>query len=173
MRVSRRARAATSSSWRFVEFAARGEGYGGTDRELTGPGFRAARLAGGPGEAYPKDNTSGCTKEAEAFRDLQAEFAACGAVILGCSKDSLKSHERFAEKLGLNFPLLSDETTEVQQLYGVWHLKRNYGREYMGTVRSTFLLDKSGVVRKIWRKVKVKGHAEEVLAALKALQDCN
>jgi len=122
---------------------------------------------------YPKDNTSSCTKEAEAFRDLQAEFAACGAVILGCSKDSLKSHERFAEKLGLNFPLLSDETTEVQQLYGVWHLKRNYGREYMGTVRSTFLLDKSGVVRKIWRKVKVKGHAEEVLAALKALQDCN
>jgi len=118
---------------------------------------------------YPKDNTPGCTKEACYFRDLEAEFAGVGAVVLGVSTDSVKSHESFAEKFHLPFPLLADENKEVVQAYGVWQEKKNYGKSYMGIVRTTFAIDKQGIVRKIWPKVSVEGHADEVLEVVKAL----
>ncbi len=118
---------------------------------------------------YPKDNTSGCTKEAIEFRDLHDDFLAKNAVILGISKDGQKSHQNFKAKYDLPFQLLSDESTEVQQAYGVWQEKSMYGRKYMGTVRSTFLIDENGMIRKIWPKVKVTGHASEVLKALDEL----
>lgn len=118
---------------------------------------------------YPKDNTPGCTKEACYFRDLEAEFAAAGAVILGVSTDSVKSHEKFAEKFKLPFPLLADESQEVVQAYGVWKEKSMYGKSYMGIERTTFVIDKQGVIRKIWPKVSVEGHADEVLEVVKGL----
>ncbi len=118
---------------------------------------------------YPKDNTSGCTKEAEAFRDAHDDFAAAGAVIVGVSPDSVKSHDRFKEKLGLPFTLVADPDKRACEAYGVWVEKSMYGRKYMGVERSTFLIDGEGVVREAWRKVKVKGHAEAVLAAARAL----
>lgn len=118
---------------------------------------------------YPKDDTPGCTKEACFFRDLQAEFEEAGAVILGVSVDSVASHERFAKKHNLLFPLLSDEDKTVVQAYGVWKEKSMYGKTYFGTERTTFVIDKSGVIRKIWPKVKVEGHIDEVLEFVKAL----
>jgi thioredoxin-dependent peroxiredoxin len=118
---------------------------------------------------YPKDDTSGCTKEACAFRDLQPDFSAADAVVIGVSKDGIASHNKFKAKYELNFSLVADEDTTLAQAYGVWVEKSMYGRKYMGMDRATFLIDKDGVVRQVWRKVKVTGHAEAVLKALKGL----
>ncbi len=118
---------------------------------------------------YPKDSTPGCTKEGEAFRDHFAEFEALDTVILGVSKDSMKRHENFKAKYGFPFELISDEDETVCRLFDVIKLKKNYGREYMGIERSTFLIDKEGILRRQWRKVKVKGHVEEVLEAVREL----
>jgi thioredoxin-dependent peroxiredoxin len=115
---------------------------------------------------YPKDDTTGCTKEACAFRDNLPRFEKVDAVILGVSKDSLDSHAGFIEKYGLNFTLLSDEDLKVNKLYGTWVEKENYGRKYWGTERSTFVLGPDGRIRKVFRKVKVEGHEQEVLQAL-------
>ncbi|CAM4465364.1 thioredoxin-dependent thiol peroxidase [Paenibacillus phoenicis] len=115
---------------------------------------------------YPKDSTPACTQEACDFRDLAQAYGEYGAVVLGISGDSVKSHARFAMKQGLNFPLLSDESHEVCRMFGVWQLKKMYGREYEGIVRSTFLIDEEGKLLREWRGVRVKGHAEEVLALL-------
>jgi thioredoxin-dependent peroxiredoxin len=115
---------------------------------------------------YPKDDTPGCTKEACYFRDLSAEFEQNGAVILGVSTDSLQSHERFRAKHRLPFPLLSDEDATVATRYGVWKEKSMHGRKFMGIERTTFVIDKDGRVRKVFPKVSVEGHADEVLAAL-------
>ena len=115
---------------------------------------------------YPKDNTSGCTQQACAFRDALPEFSALNSVVLGVSKDSLKSHASFRSKQNLNFPLLSDETVEVCEKYGVWIEKSMYGRKYMGVDRSTFLIDENGIVQKIWRKVKITNHIPDVLKSL-------
>lgn len=118
---------------------------------------------------YPKDDTSGCTKEAEAFRDLHPDFTAADAVVIGVSKDGVASHDKFKAKYGLPFALAADTETKVAEAYGVWVEKSMYGRKYMGMERATFLIDREGVVRNVWRKVKVTGHAEQVLKALKAL----
>ena len=115
---------------------------------------------------YPKDDTPGCTKEACAFRDNLPRFGEMDAVILGVSKDSLDSHSGFIKKYGLNFTLLSDEHLKVNNLYGTWVEKENYGRKYWGTERSTFVIGKDGKIKKIFRKVKVDGHENEVLEAL-------
>jgi len=119
---------------------------------------------------YPKDSTPGCTTEARDFSALKAEFAAEGAVILGASKDSVKRHQNFIGKQDLSISLLSDEEGALCETYAVWVQKKLYGREYMGIERATFLIDEAGVIRNIWRKVKVKGHAAEVLEAVKALR---
>jgi len=119
---------------------------------------------------YPKDNTPGCTTEACSFRDSIAEFEENDTVILGVSKDSLKKHNSFIEKYELPFLLLSDENAGVCEDYGVWQLKKMMGKEYMGIVRSTFLIDKKGEIVKEWRGVKVDGHIQEVLLALKDLK---
>lgn len=118
---------------------------------------------------YPKDDTSGCTKEAVGFRDHLAAFEAAGATIVGVSKDPVKSHDKFKAKHELNFPLGSDAETQVAEAYGVWQEKSMYGRSYMGIERSTFLIDGNGVLREEWRKVKVPGHVEQVLKAVQAL----
>lgn len=118
---------------------------------------------------YPKDMTPGCTTEAQDFRDRAKAFDKAGAVIVGASKDSVKRHDAFKEKQSLNFTLVSDEDGTLCDAYGVWQLKKFMGREFMGIVRATFLIDAKGVVRAVWPKVKVKGHAEEVLEAVKAL----
>ena len=118
---------------------------------------------------YPKDDTSGCTKEAQGFTEAYGEFKAAGAEVIGVSKDSVASHDEFKAKYGLSFPLGSDEDGTVVQAYGVWVEKSMYGRSYMGIDRATFLIDGDGVVRKAWRKVKVPGHVQEVLAATAAL----
>jgi peroxiredoxin Q/BCP len=118
---------------------------------------------------YPKDDTSGCTAEACAFRDQLPDFSKSKATVLGVSRDSVASHDKFKKKYGLTFPLLSDEEGKVTEAYGTWVEKSMYGRKYMGIDRSTFLIDPKGVIRGIWRKVKVPGHAEEVLKAAKAL----
>jgi thioredoxin-dependent peroxiredoxin len=116
---------------------------------------------------YPKDNTSGCTKEACNFRDEFPKFKNVDAVILGVSPDSVASHKKFAEKYDLPFNLLSDEGKDVLEKYGVWQEKSMYGRKYMGVVRTTVVIDANGKVRKIFPKVKVDGHNKEVLTALK------
>jgi thioredoxin-dependent peroxiredoxin len=116
---------------------------------------------------YPKDNTSGCTKEACNFRDEFPKFKNVDAVILGVSPDSVASHKKFAEKYDLPFNLLSDEGKEVLEKYGVWQEKSMYGRKYMGVVRTTVVIDQNGKIRKIFPKVKVDGHNKEVLEALK------
>jgi len=112
---------------------------------------------------YPKDSTPGCTTEANDFRDLRDSFEGAGAVIVGASKDSVKRHDNFKAKQHINFPLLSDEEGTLCNDYGVWVLKKLYGREYMGIERATFLIDGKGMIRYVWRKVRVKGHAQEVL----------
>ncbi len=119
---------------------------------------------------YPKDSTPGCTTEALDFTAHLAEFEALGATVLGVSPDSIKRHKNFVEKKELKVTLLSDEEKSVLQAYGVWQLKKNYGREYMGVVRSTFIIDPDGKIAAKWEKVRVKGHVEEVLARLKELQ---
>lgn len=115
---------------------------------------------------YPKDNTSGCTAQACQFRDLWPDLKQKNAIVLGVSKDSLKSHKKFRENHQLNFPLLSDESGEICQKYGVWVEKSMYGRKYFGIERSTFLIGPDGRIQHIWRKVKVPGHSEDVLETL-------
>jgi len=117
---------------------------------------------------YPKDDTTGCTNEAKAFSELSPEFAKAGAAVLGVSKDSIASHRKFAGKYGLTIRLGSDPTGAVVERYGSWVEKSLYGRKYMGIERSTFLIH-DGVIRKIWRKVKVAGHAQAVLESARAL----
>ncbi|SEW15916.1 peroxiredoxin Q/BCP [Cognatiyoonia koreensis] len=116
---------------------------------------------------YPKDDTPGCTKEAVGFTDKVDEFAAAGAVILGVSKDSVVKHEKFRKKHDLNIALLSDEDGDVCERYGVWVKKNMYGKTYMGIERATFLIGADGNIKEIWRKVKVPGHVDAVLAAVK------
>ena len=118
---------------------------------------------------YPRDDTSGCTKEAVAFSAMKAEFDAAGATVIGISKDSVASHEKFRDKHDLTVPLLSDAEDEICEAYGVWTEKNMYGRKFFGIERSTFLIDGSGRIARVWRKVKVPGHAEEVLEAVRAL----
>jgi peroxiredoxin Q/BCP len=118
---------------------------------------------------YPKDMTSGCTRESQDFRDLHSAFRKAGVDIVGVSRDSVKSHDKFTEKEKLPFPLLSDEDETLCKLFDVIHEKSLYGRKYLGIERSTFLLDGTGILRREWRKVKVPGHAEEVLEAAKSL----
>ena len=118
---------------------------------------------------YPKDDTSGCTKEAIAFTGLEADFSAAGAAVVGASKDTVAKHEKFRAKHDLSVPLLSDAESDLCERYGVWVEKSMYGKKYMGIERSTFLIDGNGRIAKIWRKVKVPGHAEEVLDAVTAL----
>ena len=119
---------------------------------------------------YPKDDTSGCTKQAIGFTEKAEAFAEAGTAVIGVSKDSVKSHDKFIQKHGLHVRLVSDEDTELNQAYGVWKEKSMYGKTYMGTERSTFLIDENGNIARIWRKVKVPGHVEEVLEAACALQ---
>lgn len=116
---------------------------------------------------YPKDMTPGCTTEACDFRDYHPEFAKLDTVVLGISPDDVKSHDKFTAKHELPFPLLADVDHQVAEAYGVWVLKKMYGREYMGIERSTFLIGKDGVVANVWPKVKVAGHVQDVLAYIK------
>jgi peroxiredoxin Q/BCP len=118
---------------------------------------------------YPKDDTSGCTAEACGFRDSFPDYGKTGAVVIGVSKDSVASHDKFKQKHGLPFILAADTGGEVCDKYGVWVEKSMYGRKYMGIERATYLIDKAGVVRGVWRKVKVPGHVAEVLKAARAL----
>ena len=119
---------------------------------------------------YPKDDTSGCTAEACAFRDALPNFSKVKAEIVGVSRDPVASHDKFKAKYDLPFPLASDVDGKVCQDYGVWVEKSMYGKKYLGIERATFLIDGKGVVRALWRKVKVPGHAEDVLAAAAALR---
>jgi peroxiredoxin Q/BCP len=118
---------------------------------------------------YPKDMTSGCTRESQDFRDLYSAFRKAGVEVVGVSRDSVKSHDKFTEKEKLPFPLLSDEDEKLCKLFDVIQEKSLYGRKYLGIERSTFLLDGTGILQREWRKVKVPGHAEEVLEAAKSL----
>jgi len=118
---------------------------------------------------YPRDNTSGCTREATDFTDLAPAFAELGVRVFGISKDSLASHEKFRAKHELGIPLLSDADDTTSEDYGVWAEKKMYGKIFLGIERSTFLIDGSGRVARAWRKVKVPGHAQEVLEAARAL----
>ncbi len=147
----------------------------------TAPDFTLPRDGGGtvtlsalrPGKVvlyfYPKDSTPGCTLEAQDFNARLAEFTAAGTMVIGLSKDSVKSHDKFCRKHGLGIILASDETGHVAEDYGVWLEKSMYGRTFMGIERTTVLIDGTGKVARVWNKVGVKGHAEEVLAAAKAL----
>ena len=118
---------------------------------------------------YPKDDTSGCTAEAQGFSAAADDFAKAGAVVVGVSKDSAASHGKFRAKYGLAVTLGSAKDDDMVERYGAWVEKSMYGRKYMGIDRSTFLIDKAGVIRRVWRKVKVAGHVGEVLAEVKAL----
>jgi peroxiredoxin Q/BCP len=131
----------------------------------------SADLAGKPYVLYfyPKDDTPGCTTEACGFRDALPDFETIGVRVIGVSPDSAASHQRFRAKYELPFTLLSDTEKALSSAYGAWALKKNYGREYMGVVRSTFLVDAGGVIRNVWRGVKVNGHVEKVQAAAAAL----
>ena len=119
---------------------------------------------------YPKDNTPGCTTEACEFTAAVEDFEELDAVILGVSADSTQKHRSFIDKKELDITLLSDETTQMMQKYGVWQLKKNYGKEYMGIVRSTYIIDPQGNVAASWTKVRVKDHVRDVKAALASLQ---
>ncbi len=144
------------------------------DFEAQAIGGRTVRLSGLKGRNvviyfYPKDSTPGCTREGQDFRDHYAEFQALDTEIFGVSRDSLASHERFREKQGFPFDLISDPEEELCRLFDVIHEKNMYGRKVLGIVRSTFLIDREGVLRHEWRKVRVPGHVEEVLAAVRDL----
>ena len=119
---------------------------------------------------YPKDDTAGCTAEAKDFTCLADEFGAAGAELIGISPDSPASHRKFIDKHGLSVRLLSDEEHTTAEAYGVWVEKAMYGRKFMGVERATFLIDKAGRIARIWRKVSVPGHADEVLAAVRAMK---
>ncbi|MCW5698210.1 MAG: thioredoxin-dependent thiol peroxidase [Rhodospirillales bacterium] len=116
---------------------------------------------------YPKDDTSGCTKEARAFRDAIADFDAIQTMVVGVSKDSAAKHDKFKAKHDLTFPLISDEDGTLCEAFGVWVEKSMYGRKYMGIERATFLIDGDGTIRRVWRKVKVTGHVDQVLQVAK------
>ncbi|TDH39060.1 thioredoxin-dependent thiol peroxidase [Pseudohoeflea suaedae] len=118
---------------------------------------------------YPKDDTSGCTVEAVDFTARAGEFEKAGAVVIGMSPDPVKKHDKFVDKHGLNVILASDEEKKVLETYGVWVEKSMYGRKYMGVARTTLLIDGDGVIRQVWEKVKIPGHAEAVLEATRAL----
>jgi len=118
---------------------------------------------------YPKDDTSGCTAESIAFTALSSEFSGAGAVVIGMSPDSVKKHDKFSKKYDLSIILAADEEKTVLNAYGVWVEKSMYGRKYMGVERTTVLIGADGVIRRVWEKVKVPGHAEEVLTAAKNL----
>ena len=118
---------------------------------------------------YPKDDTPGCTLEAQDFTARLAEFAAAGTTVIGVSKDSVKAHDKFCKKHGLGIVLVSDEAGHTCEDYGTWVEKSMYGKTYMGVERTTFLIDGTGTVARVWNKVSVKGHADEVLAAAQAL----
>lgn len=151
------------------------------DEGQQAPDFKLPRDGGGevtlsalrPGKVvlyfYPKDDTSGCTKQAIAFTEHLAEFEKAGATVIGISRDSVKKHDKFRDKHDLKVTLVSDEEGGTCEAYGVWVEKSMYGKKYMGIERSTFLIDEGGVVRALWRKVKVPGHVEEVLGAVRAL----
>jgi peroxiredoxin Q/BCP len=136
-----------------------------------GKTWTAAALKGSPTVLYfyPKDSTPGCTVEACDFRDQLGRAQGKGAVVLGVSRDSLKSHEKFRAAQSLNFPLLSDPDLVAHAAFGAWGKKMMYGKEVEGTIRSTFLIDRNGIVRRAWTKVTVDGHVDEVMAALEAL----
>jgi len=119
---------------------------------------------------YPKDSTPGCTKESQGFRDSHLKFRRNGAVVLGVSRDSIKSHERFKEKQELPFELLSDADETLCNIFDVIKMKNMYGKQVRGIERSTFLIDAKGVLRQEWRKIKVDGHVEEVLDSVRALK---
>jgi len=118
---------------------------------------------------YPKDDTPGCTTEAKDFRDLKKDFDKADTVVIGISKDDMKSHEKFSGKFDLNFPLASDAEGDVCERYGVWGEKNMYGKKYMGIIRATFLIDKKGTIAKVWPKVSVTNHAQEVLKVAQGL----
>ncbi|HVC37339.1 MAG TPA: peroxiredoxin [Gammaproteobacteria bacterium] len=144
------------------------------DFELPATGSKTVRLSELKGQNvllyfYPKDNTTGCSLEAGAFRDRQIKFKRLNTAILGVSRDNLKSHENFRRKYAFKFDLLSDEKETACKLFNVIKMKNMYGRKFRGIERSTFLIDAEGVLRREWRKVVVKGHADEVLKAVKVL----
>lgn len=116
---------------------------------------------------YPRDDTPGCTKEACGFRDELSKYEKAGAVVIGVSRDGLESHEKFVKKYDLNFTLASDKDGDVCEKYDVWRVKNMYGKTYFGIQRTTFLIDTKGKINKIWEKVKVDGHVDEVLQAVK------
>ena len=149
------------------------EGDRAPDFELPSSSGKSVRLSSLKGKQvvlyfYPQDDTPGCTREACAFRDNLPKFDGLDAVVLGVSKDSLDSHARFINKYSLNFTLLSDEELVAHKEYDTWKEKTNYGRTYMGTERSTFVIGADGRIKRIFRRVKVDGHEADVLAALKA-----
>jgi len=117
---------------------------------------------------YPKDDTSGCTREAQDFTSLAGDFSKAGATVVGVSRDPMKKHEKFIDKYELKVPLASDEDGRISEAFGTWVQKSMYGRKYMGMERSTFLIGADGKVLREWRKVKVPGHADEVLAAVRS-----
>jgi peroxiredoxin Q/BCP len=150
------------------------EGAAAPDFTLTsdkGQDVRLSELRGKPVVLYfyPKDDTPGCTKEACAFRDRSADLKKAGAVVLGVSPDDVASHGQFRDKYSLNFPLLADTGHKIADAYGAWREKNMYGKKSMGIQRSTFLIDPAGKVRKVWKKVSVDGHDEQVLQALAEL----
>jgi thioredoxin-dependent peroxiredoxin len=139
---------------------------GATGKAMSPADFRGQKLVL---YFYPKDDTSGCTAEAQAFTALAEAFEKAGTWILGVSRDDPKSHAKFTDKYGLRVPLATDPDGSVCEAFGVWVEKSMYGRKYMGIERATFLIDRDGRIDRIWRKVKVPGHAEEVLAAAREL----
>lgn len=151
-----------------------GEGDQAPDVEFERMDGSSAKLSDYRGQPlvlyfYPKDDTSGCTKEAQDFTSLADDFAAAGVALLGISKDTAKKHQAFTDKYGLKVPLATDADGKLLEAFGAWVEKSMYGRKYMGIDRSTFLIDKDGRIVRAWRKVKVPGHAAEVLKAAKSL----
>lgn len=151
-----------------------GAGDPAPDFNLPAAPGKTARLADFAGKKlvlffYPKDDTSVCTREALDFSDMQSRFSRQGTSILGVSRDPVEKHQKFIAKHGLKTKLASDEEGAMCEAYGVWGEKTLYGRKYMGIIRTTFLIDAEGVIREVWRNVRVPGHAEAVLAASKAL----
>lgn len=147
------------------------EGQKAPDFKLPRDGGEVIKLSDFKGKTvvlyfYPKDDTSGCTKQAIAFSEHLGAFEKLGAHVIGVSPDSVKKHDKFKEKHGLNVTLVSDEEKDLVEKYGVWVEKQMYGKKYMGVERSTFLIDSKGKIVKIWRKVKVPGHVEAVLEAV-------
>jgi peroxiredoxin Q/BCP len=148
-------------------------GHAAPDFSLPGDGGSTVSLGGLAGRKvvlyfYPKDDTSGCTMEAKDFSALKGDFEKAGAVVIGVSADSVKSHDRFKAKHELSIALASDESHRMLEAYGVWVEKSMYGKKYMGIERATFLIGKDGRIARVWRKVKVPGHAKEVLEAASA-----